>query len=255
MDFLALLDEHRVGTTIPGYRRERTAETCRFIDHEGTLSLVLHSRLKPETADAIIEREIAHFRGLGHAFEWKVFDHDRPADLRERLVARGFKAAESVAVLIRETRDASPASGPVTVRRLTDPDDVGDMLGIWQAAWPGEDQTHWARKIAVAMRERPGDVVPFVAYVDGRPASTGRVVFSPGDPFAYLGGGATRPEFRRRGLYTALLQARMAEAAARGVGHLMVDARPMSRPILEKRGFRFLGHATACTLSPERPPA
>lgn len=250
MDFLALLDEHRLGTTIPGYRRERTAETCRFLDLEGTLSLILHSRLAPGSADAVIDREIEYFRKLGHAFEWKVFDHDRPADLRARLSARGFAVADPVAVLVLDAAEAEPAADSVSIRRLTDPDDLGDMLEIWRKVWPDEDQAHWVRKIAVAMREQPGDVVPFVAYADGKAAATGRIVFSPGDPFAYLGGGATLPELRRRGLYTALLRARIAEATARKVRYLLVDARPMSRPILEKRGFRFLGHATACVLQP-----
>ena len=68
--------------------------------------------------------------------------------------------------------------------------------------------------------------------------------------FASLWGGSTLPELRGRGLYTGLLAARLQEARARGARYLTVDAGPMSRPILERRGFRLLTHATACTWPP-----
>ncbi len=252
---LEMLDVHRRATAIPGYRREDASETCRFIDADGARSLVLHSRLDEESAARVIAREIAHFRALGHRFEWKVFDHDGPADLRARLAAAGFTCGEPQAVLVLDLSSPPAAlTAPVTsdVRRLTDPDGLGDMLDIWNDVWPEEDQSHWAAKVGRAMREQPGGVVPFVAYVGGAAVSTGRVVFAPGDPIAYLGGGATRAAFRGRGLYTDLLRVRVREALSRGARLLMADARPMSRPILEKHGFEFLEHAWPCEW---RPPA
>jgi len=248
-EFLRLIDEHRQSTTIPGFRRERTIETCRQIDAEGVHSIVLHSRLLPADADRIIEREIGHFRSLGHSFEWKVFEHDTPADLRERLVARGFMIEETQAVLaldLSETPAPLLAPAVADIRELKDPERLQDILEVWSRVWPEEDQSHWVRKIAKSMREQPGSVTPWVAYVDGVPASTGRLNVAPGNAFGYLGGGATRTEFRGRGLYTDLLRVRVLEAIARGLKFLVVDARPMSRPILEKRGFLQVSSAYAC---------
>ena len=52
---------------------------------------MLWSDLDEATADAEIAAQVAFFRerGIG-GFEWKLYDHDRPADLGERLRAAGF---------------------------------------------------------------------------------------------------------------------------------------------------------------------
>jgi predicted GNAT family acetyltransferase len=55
-----------------------------------------------------------------------------------------------------------------------------------------------------------------------------------------LAGGRTSPAYRRRGLFTAVVGARLREAAARGRTHVFVDALPTSEPILLRRGFEFV---------------
>jgi GNAT superfamily N-acetyltransferase len=55
---------------------------------------------------------------------------------------------------------------------------------------------------------------------------------------AYLTSGATLAEARGRGAYRALVRARWDDAVARGTPALGVGAGPMSRPILERLGFR-----------------
>lgn len=252
-DLLRLLDQHRRTTVIPGYRLETTPETTRQVDDSGVHSIVLHSRLGPGDADRIIDRETDHFGKLGHAFEWKVFDHDQPPDLRRRLEDRGFEIEPAEAVLVLELAEAPAvllAPPTSAVRTILHPDALEDILEVWRRVWPDDDQAHWVEKIAQGMRERPESARHYVAYADGVPVATGRIAFSPGDPFAYLAGGATLPEYRGRGLYTDLLRVRVLEAISRRVRLLMVDARPMSRPILERHGFRFLGHAYACNWKP-----
>lgn len=43
-----------------------------------------------------------------------------------------------------------------------------------------------------------------------------------------------------------MLAIRAQEARRKGFRFLTVDASPMSRPILEKHGFRFIAYAYAC---------
>jgi predicted acetyltransferase len=59
-------------------------------------------------------------------------------------------------------------------------------------------------------------------------------------------GGATLATHRGKGYYTALVAARLQEAMQRGARFLFIDASPMSRPILERRGFVFLGFSKPC---------
>ena len=77
----------------------------------------------------------------------------------------------------------------------------------------------------------------WVAEVDGRVISAGRLTRVAGTEFAGLWGGATLPEWRGRGVYRALTAARARSAIAHGVRYLHSDCSPMSRPILERSGL------------------
>jgi GNAT superfamily N-acetyltransferase len=87
------------------------------------------------------------------------------------------------------------------------------------------------------MRANPDTLLVYVAYVDGIPVSSARLELPPNNPFAGLWGGSTLPEYRNRGIYTALVATRVQEAQRRGARFVTVDALPTSRPILEKLGF------------------
>ena len=91
------------------------------------------------------------------------------------------------------------------------------------------------------MRHDSDRLSVYVAYLEGHPVACAWTVFHPGSQFASLWGGSTLAGYRGRGCYTALLASRAQEAQARGVRFLTVDASPMSRPILEKYHFQFLG--------------
>ncbi len=86
----------------------------------------------------------------------------------------------------------------------------------------------------------------YVAYVDDQPASAAWIYFPKKSQFASLWGGSTVTDFRKQGLYTALLAVRAQEAKGRQVTYLTVDASPMSRPILEKFGFKMIAYSYPC---------
>ena len=58
----------------------------------------------------------------------------------------------------------------------------------------------------------------------------------PHSEFAGIYGGNTKPEQRNRGIYTALVAARLREALVRNRRYLIVDALPTSEPILRNEG-------------------
>lgn len=87
----------------------------------------------------------------------------------------------------------------------------------------------------------------YCAYLGKAPVATGWIDYSRGSQFADLHGGAVCEDARGRGVYAALLAVREADAQARGCRYLAVDAAPMSRPILARKGF-----ATICETYPMR---
>lgn len=239
---LALLDQERRDLPIPGSRREATPSLVRSVALEGDRSWIDYSHHSPETIDAAIDAEIAYFRALGHSFEWKIYDHDQPPNLRERLLAHGFEAEEPEAFMVLDLHEA-PAEllAPVAhdVRQLFSPDHLADFQTVSEQAW-GRSRVDQIAFIADLLRTTPDEIGVYVAYLDGVPASCARASFPKGSQFAGMWAGATVPASRKQGLYQALVAVRVQEARRRGYRFMTIDALPTSRPIVERQGFQFV---------------
>jgi GNAT superfamily N-acetyltransferase len=81
---------------------------------------------------------------------------------------------------------------------------------------------------------------PYLAYRDGVVAGGGSVRMA--DGLAQLTGAATAPAHRRRGVQTALLSARLADAARAGCDIAVVTTQPgsKSQQNIQRRGFHLL---------------
>mgnify|MGYP000848181957 CR=1 FL=1 len=245
-----LYDLHeRRGANYPRFRKVETGTTVRMIalDDDEPCTLI-YSRLGEDDADAAIAAEIEYFRKTGRPFEWKLYSHDTPADLKERLTARGFSIGEDEAIMALDLSRLPPGwekTPDVHVRKAIDEAGRRDFSLASRAAWSGHPEA-WLDSILKTLRESPARMSAWVAYADGQPACAARIDFPEGSPFASLWGGATLEPFRKRGLYTALVAARAREAIERGYRYLTIDASPMSRPIAERHGFRLLSISNPC---------
>lgn len=246
-EVLALFDrDQRREITFPDMERQVLPGIVRFLRPRPGMSFILYSDLDEATADATIDAQLAYFEKNNLKMEWKVFGHDRPADLAQRLIARGFAPEEEDAIMVLDVASA-PASllaePAVDVRRLTDPAQLADVVTVLEAVWA--EKFNWVYERLGRHMAIPGYLSIYVAYVDEQPAAVAWTYFNAGS-FAGLWGGSTLSPYRRRGLYTALLAARVREARARGVPYLTVDAGSMSRPIVERHGFQLLTTSVSC---------
>ncbi len=236
--------EERQGLRYPDMTKEATPHVTRFLRPAPGRSHILYSRLGESDADAVIQEEIAYFAARGLPFDWKVYKHDRPADLGKRLIAHGFEADEREAVMVLRLADApSSLLAPVQadVRRLETCEGLEDAIGVESRVWGGSFD--WIGERLGSHLELPGYLSVYVAYKALEPACCGWTYYPEGRSFASLWGGSTLLEHRGRGLYRAVLAARVQEALARERSYLSVDAGPMSRPILEGHGFTLLTYA------------
>ena len=246
MDTKELLGLHdrqqRIDIVYRNMRREATPEVVRHVALKHGDGIVLYSHLTAADADRIIAEQIAYFEQIGQSFEWKTYDHDTPGDLKDRLLAHGFAAEEPEALLALDIETA-PVSllRPVThdVRRIVDPDRLDDVRHILETVW-NEPHPWLIPMLSDDLIDDPDHLSVYIAYADDQPVSAAWITFHDHSQFAGLWGGATLAAYRGRGLYTALLAVRLQEARQRGVRFLTIDASPMSRPIVEKRGFQFL---------------
>jgi len=177
-------------------------------------------------ADGDVEALVDELRAHDGYREWKYYEHDGP-ELRERLLALGLESDEEETVLVAEAASIPPPAADVELR-----EDVDAFMGLVHEIFG--DKGHGF----------PEHATPVVAFVDGKPASGGRVDLEPGVEFAGMFGGVTLLEFRGRGLYRATVARRAEIAREAGYRWLYVDALPTSRPILEKVGFMAITKTT-----------
>jgi GNAT superfamily N-acetyltransferase len=248
-EILATFDREmrREPALFPGVGVERVGSVVRLV---GAENMVLYSRLTEADARSVVHAEAEHFRALGVPVEWKWFGHDTPADLPAILAAEGFVAEEGETLVVYDLHLGTPGApaGPgVDIHSVRNERELREAWEANREAFGGNahsDLDHWAE-----MWRDPTQRL-FVAYVDGRAVSSGRLDMPRERSFAGMFGGGTRPEFRHRGIYRGLVAARAAEARARGYRYLTVDARETSRPILERLGFEPLTTTRPWVLTP-----
>jgi GNAT superfamily N-acetyltransferase len=244
-EILKLYDhDERYAATALGLRREVSGSIVRHVDLHGRWGVVIHSRLSADTADAQIDSQIAYFRALGQSFEWKAFAYDEPSDLVQRLEAHGFAVEEPEAVMVLDLQSYTPVE-TLPVRRVTTRAELRDVESVRTRVY-GDEGADNLDQLAFELEDYPDRISVYVVSLDGAPAAAGWIRFPPGRAFASLWGGATVPELRNKGLYIALLHARVSEARQRDYRYVTIDAGAMSRPIVAKRGFRVLTYATEC---------
>jgi GNAT superfamily N-acetyltransferase len=240
--------DQRIAFQEPGIHREVTPFTVRQINERTPQSFVLYSKLTPENANQVINDEIAYFESIGHSFEWKLYSHDTPPDLMERLRRRGFEIGDPETILVLDMRGLSGIlTQPVThdIRRITDPSLVRSLVDV-QVAIYNENFEDMAERLVWELTHYPDYISLYGAYVDNVPVASARIYYPTNSQFSSLWGGGTLEGYRGQGIYTALVAARVQEAIQRGRSFLTIDASPMSRPIVEKLSFVKISTSTPC---------
>jgi GNAT superfamily N-acetyltransferase len=204
----------------------------------GGLNEVAFSALDEADADRVIDATIAEYRELGLKFRWNVGPGSAPADLGARLERRGLEASWGRG-MARSTTDLPGEVDPAIVVEAIEEASVGAFSRVMAEGWAIElAPIAAANRLIVASaasRQRM-----FLARWGEAPAAVASYVALPRS--AHMRAGVVLPRFRGRGLYRALVQARLADARARGIALATSHAREVtSAPILERLGF-----ATIC---------
>ena len=202
--------------------------------------------------DELIARCVRAFAERGERFEWKLYGHDCPADLPQRLKAAGFVPEERETVVIAPVAVvAAKVRLPqgVALREVTARADFDRIAAFEESVWA--DDRGWLAGMLEAERAVDPEALSIVvAESGGAIVCAGWVRFLRGTQFASLWGGSTLPAWRRRGIYRAMVAYRANLAAQRGFRFLQVDASDDSRPILERLGFVAVTTTTPYIWSP-----
>jgi len=238
-EILTLLDFERQTVIYPGTTRFSDIGIIRDVSDDGKNCEIVYSSCSENDLDQTIKHQIEVARNARYELEWKVYGHDRPHDLGERLLAAGFKTGEKEMFMVSSVNNETLNRFDVCscdIRCVTSKEGLKDVQMISEEVYAKSYETQITRWGAM-LENHPQSMSIYVAYIDGEPAASGRVYFQESSKFAGLFGGQTRERFRKRGLFTQLVAVRIREALSRRIAYICVDALPTSEPILRKRGF------------------
>jgi GNAT superfamily N-acetyltransferase len=208
-------------------------------------------RCLPDEADEVIREARAAIAPRHLPVMWTLDPETKPPDFADRLAAHGILPDPhgrefAVMVLpIDATVEGPPVAGLEIRDALANPVTFRSAAAV--AAEAFMDRSHGDDPELIAMEERrrlnfraAGNRHLLLAVINGEPAgSAGLSLFPPAG--AAITGGAVRPKFRGRGVYRALVAARLEIARRAGVSGLAVWGGDMSAPILAKLGFEKVG--------------
>ncbi|WP_033340254.1 GNAT family N-acetyltransferase [Catenuloplanes japonicus] len=229
----------------------------RGLDEGGFLTYTDLGGLDGAELDALIARQTAYFTERGQSVEWKLHGHDLPADLADRLTAAGFVPEETETVIVGAVAPLAAAipvvPEGVRLREVTSRDELDRIARLGEAIYPATSRTWWADGMEREIAADPQSVTIVIAETDDDARTlvcAGWIRYIAGTAFGTLWGGGTLPEYRRRGIYKALVAYRARLADQRGFTLLQVDASDESRPILERLGFTPLTTTTPFVFRP-----
>ncbi|MFU8871063.1 GNAT family N-acetyltransferase [Micromonospora sp. SL4-19] len=223
------------------------------LDHGGFLTYRTLDGLAGTELDALIARQVEFFRARGESVEWKLAGHDEPADLGDRLRAAGFVPEDLETVMVGPVA-ALAAAVPVLpegvrLREVTAREDLERIRAMEEAVWHA-DRSHLVTGLAREIETDPQSITVVVAEAGERVVSAGWVRYQRGTGFASLWGGSTLPEWRKKGIYRALVAYRARLAEQRGKALVQVDCSPDSRPILGRLGLVAVTTTTPYVYTP-----
>ena len=230
------------GPVGPGAERIDTGRFTLCLGTGATWNTVQRQRFRADEVDEVLEevRSLLRERGRTHT-QWEVGSAAEPADLVDLLLERGLKHdRDPFAVALVLTEPPPTAAPGLTARAVKTYDEYVAANEVqWEAFESTPEEIAENRELLPGLwRDSPS--VMHAVWLDGEIVSAGTSV--PTEHGLLLYGGATRPSARGRGAYRALLRARWDEAVALGTPALITQGGSMSRPILERVGFRRVGH-------------
>ncbi|MCS5719665.1 GNAT family N-acetyltransferase [Herbiconiux sp. CPCC 205763] len=196
----------------------------------------------------LVAEALAHYRADPEItrVEWKTRGHDIAPGLHEALLDHGFTPDEQESIMIGSAEALAvdiPLPAGATLRQVSVEADVRAMSAMQDEVFGDAPSDEMAN--ALLRRLGFGDGMElWVVEVEGEIVSAGRLEPVAGTSFAGIWGGATRAEWRGRGLYRALTAARAQSAISAGKSLIHSDSTEYSRPILERSGLQKVSTTT-----------
>ena len=200
------------------------------------------TRLSEKTANNTIKEVLNFYQKQGStSISWVIGPLTTPANFSEYLKRNQFEykeAAWGMHLPVEADLKVHNLEG-IEIRECgikdLEKEDVQDMIEKAYGMPPG------AGKLLARFTElyqKKTKVAVYIGYNGEQPVAFGNILVIPSTKVALLGGAATLPEYRGKGVYSNMLKIRMDKAKEFGMEELVIQAKEKtSAPIAKKHGF------------------
>ncbi|HEY5925565.1 MAG TPA: GNAT family N-acetyltransferase [Kofleriaceae bacterium] len=199
---------------------------------------VVYSRVAAHDAERVARETMDDYAALGLPFKWCVGPLTEPVDFGGLLDRLGFDSWAVRGMAVEPQRWTYTPHDDVAIERVT-PATFEDYYTTLVRGWAMEvaEGASWRTSLRRAL---DGDLHHcYVARVAGEPVGTAGMIVK--QRSVYLVGGNVLESHRGRGIYRALIDERLRDAAALGFTLATTQAREAtSAPILHALGFETL---------------
>ncbi|NMP22033.1 GNAT family N-acetyltransferase [Sulfobacillus harzensis] len=220
------------------------------------LNLVGMASFVPDKVDEEIDRVIAQYRRENKAFSWLVGPTSTPGDLGARLVEHGLTLVEEErmdGMVLRNLKHRIEVNPRIRIAEVS-PEDWRANAEMMAASYGFGMTPETVRSLADFHEALSDQAHVYLAYAEDRPdpiAFSGGVIDESGEVMV-LGGAATAPEYRGRGVYSSMVAKRLDDARALGCSMAVVQAvKTTSAPICQQLGFEKVCEIDLYTWMPQ----
>lgn len=190
--------------------------------------------------DSVEEHIDALFEQIGQhldQIDWFVFPSDRPADLKQRLEARGMPGGRAGNWLWCDlnTLSESPVVSPrFRIEQVRDDQQMTEWLHATEAGFEGDESIFYD---AYARHGYGPDAfsLHYIGYLDDQPVTSATLLDAGGTATIY--DVSTPPAFRKQGFGSAITHALMREIRDRGYADTWIWASDMATKVYRQLGY------------------
>lgn len=211
-----------------------------------TFNFICRARLRSASAPERIQHALRFFASSGHPFSWWLGPGTTPDNLPALLLDAGVTAAESELAMSLDLLQLTPAPLPdnVTVERVRTPEQLELLARLSAANWspPDAEVVRFYRRAASLLLSPESPHWFYLGRYDGEPVATAELTVGGGVVGLY--NIATRPEYRGRGIGSAMTVQPLVDARAAGHQTAILQASADGQSLYARLGFTSFGTIT-----------